>query len=254
MDIFNYINCPVEDAHIEEYKNGVPFKHIVIDDFLKHEILDVLETPVPNEHWYKYENSLEKKFATDKANVIPPNLYKMLMIFNSSPFITWLEELTGIQGLIPDPHLRGGGIHCIKRGGLLKPHQDFNIHERLGLYRRLNMILYLNSGWKKEWGGQLELWDSSMQILVQSILPTYNRCVIFDTAGKNYHGHSNPLQCPPDKMRISLALYYYTSKPGPEQETAPHSTKFQLRPGDPKTPEILELIERRNRSRLASNV
>jgi Rps23 Pro-64 3,4-dihydroxylase Tpa1-like proline 4-hydroxylase len=72
-------------------------------------------------------------------------------------FIDFLETLTGITGLLPDPHLWGGGLHQIQRGGFLKVHADFNRHERLDLDRRLNLLVYLNKDWKEEYGGS---WSS----------------------------------------------------------------------------------------------
>ena len=36
---------------------------------------------------------------------------------NAGPFVSFLEELTGIGGLVPDPHLRGGGLHEIRQVG-----------------------------------------------------------------------------------------------------------------------------------------
>ena len=86
----------------------------------------------------------------------------MLDQFNSETMVDFLEQLTGISGLIPDPHFWGGGLHQIERGGHLKVHSDFNWHEELLLDRRLNMIVYLNEDWDPEWGGGLELWDRDM--------------------------------------------------------------------------------------------
>ena len=56
--------------------------------------------------------------------------------------------LTGVGGLVPDPHLHGGGQHQIRPGGKLAIHADFNRHPKLNLDRRLNLLLYLNRGWR----------------------------------------------------------------------------------------------------------
>ena len=84
-------------------------------------------------------------------------------------------------------------------------HVDFNLHDHLRLDRRLNSILYLNQDWEEEWGGHLELWDSSMSRCVQKIPPLLNRCVVFNTTDSSYHGHPDPLTCPPEVTRKSLA-------------------------------------------------
>ena len=54
--------------------------------------------------------------------------------------LEFLETLTGIDGLVPDPYFAGGGLHQIVRGGFLKVHADFNWHPKLRLDRRLNML------------------------------------------------------------------------------------------------------------------
>lgn len=38
----------------------------------------------------------------------------------SMEFVRFLERLTKIPGLIPDPYDVGGGVHFIERGGYLK--------------------------------------------------------------------------------------------------------------------------------------
>src|SRR5262245_46442302 len=96
---------------------------------------------------------------------------------NASPFVEFLEELTGIHGLIADPHLRGGGLHEIRRGGTLGVHADFNVYTRLKIFRRLNLLIYLNRDWQDDWGGHLELWDRTGRQCVRRIAPTFNRAV-----------------------------------------------------------------------------
>ena len=145
---------------------------------------------------------------------------------NAVPFVTFLEQLTGIGGVIPDPHLRGGGLHEIVRGGLLGIHADFNHNQRMDVWRWLNLLIYLNTEWDETWGGHLELWDREGKTCVKRIAPVFNRAVIFDTSNFSYHGHPHPLNCPEDDSRKSLALYYYTVGYPYADDTTPHSTVF----------------------------
>lgn len=241
----------------EDFRNKQPFPHVVIDDFLYKPVAEKLRNtfPDPNSKWYQYDNVFEKKYATDNFEHIPEKHQTILMYLNSQKGIQFFEKITGIEGLIPDPWLRGGGLHCIKPGGKLDVHVDFNWHNHLKLHRRLNVLIYLNSGeWREEWGGHLELWSQDKKKCVQRILPRFNRMVCFATTETSYHGHPEPLNCPTHISRQSLALYYYTST-RPEEEIAnPHSTKFIARPDDPKDPEIEQLREVRNKGRLSSNV
>jgi Rps23 Pro-64 3,4-dihydroxylase Tpa1-like proline 4-hydroxylase len=97
------------------------------------------------------------------------------------------------------------------------------------LRRRLNLILYLNRDWPEEYGGHLELWDKELKSAHRKILPSANRCVIFNTDRNSPHGQPDPLTCPPDRGRQSLALYYYDN---PNEEIAFVGTRYMQRPSE----------------------
>jgi Rps23 Pro-64 3,4-dihydroxylase Tpa1-like proline 4-hydroxylase len=230
------------------YAAAHPFPHIVIDDFLPPEhlnaVVDELEGTGEIDHTQQFDNAEERKLATDDDSRLPPASRHLLTQFNSATFIEFLETLTGIDGLIPDPHFVGGGFHEIKRGGFLKVHADFNRHRRLRLDRRLNLLVYLNRDWKEEYGGHLELWSTDMKSAEQRILPVFNRCVIFSTTDVSYHGHPEPLTCPEDVSRRSLALYYYTNGRPDGEGSDDHGTLFRPRPGEPARAQARMLLRR----------
>jgi hypothetical protein len=229
----------------QPYSSGEPFPHIVIDDFLPAAVLERvrLEIPAPREvDWIEFDDARGKKLASKTETQLGVATRWLLYQLNSSVFIDFLETLTGIEGLIPDPHFWGGGVHQIVRGGFLKVHSDFNRHPRLKLDRRLNLILYLNREWREEWGGHLELWDADMQACRKKILPIFDRCVIFNTTDFSNHGHPDPLTCPPGESRKSIALYYYSNgRPAGETIGSRYSTPFRRRPGEKPwiTPETI---------------
>jgi hypothetical protein len=220
----------------EDYANAKPFPHIVIDNFFPEEVLENILSEYPKTgdiDWQKFENKSEKKLANKHERYMGDNTRALLYQLNSSTFISFLETLTGIDGIIPDPHFEGGGLHQIERGGYLKVHADFNRHTKMRLDRRLNLLLYLNKDWKEEYGGYLELWDTAMTGCEKKILPIFNRFVLFTTTDFTYHGHPEPLTCPEGWTRKSLALYYYTNgRPASEVTGKEHSTLFQARPGE----------------------
>jgi Rps23 Pro-64 3,4-dihydroxylase Tpa1-like proline 4-hydroxylase len=226
--------------HRQEYAQAQPFPHIVFDNFLPEPILDAIlkEFPTPEEiAWQKFQNAAEKKLAARNEQQMGNATRFLLYQLNSATFITFLESLTGIDGIIPDPHFDGGGLHQIEKGGYLKMHVDFNRHVKLKLDRRLNLLLYLNKDWKEEYGGYLELWDKEITECGKKILPVFNRCVVFTTTDFSYHGHPEPLTCPEGWTRKSLALYYYSNgRPAEEvnldKNGEGHSTIFQARPGE----------------------
>jgi Rps23 Pro-64 3,4-dihydroxylase Tpa1-like proline 4-hydroxylase len=217
------------------YASAVPFPHAVIDNFLPEEALrSVAQSfPQPREiRWHEFDNPRQRKLAAEDETVIEENARWLLYQLNSAVFLRFLESLTGIDGLISDPYFTGGGLHQIERGGYLKIHADFNRHPTFNLDRRLNLLLYLNEDWKEEYGGHLELWDRQMSKCVRRIAPVFNRCVIFSTTDFSYHGHPEPLACPPGVTRKSLALYYYSNGRPEEELFAGHGTLIRPRPGE----------------------
>jgi len=221
------INFTVTEKEINEYRQAQPFPHIVIDDFLPPSLLNGVIDDFRNYNNWGWDNSnyskdhQVKKFFSpwnnDGDTTLPINTKLILNYFNSPDVINMLEELTGIKGLIADPTLLGGGMHKIDSGGKLSIHADSRKHAISGNYRRLNLLVYLNKDWNKEWGGSLQLWDKDMTTMVQDIQPLFNRVVIFNTGADTYHGHPHPLNTPNGMSRISLALYYYT-KENPDTE------------------------------------
>jgi hypothetical protein len=225
----------VADSKREAYGSARPFPHAVIDYFLPEGVLDgvLAEFPSPREaDWFAFDSPLERKLATKDDSTMGPATRHLLAELNSAPFVDFLEHLTGIEGLVPDPHFLGGGLHQIEPGGHLKVHADFNRHPRTGLERRLNVLLYLNRDWREEYGGALELWSRDMGTCEARILPLFNRCVVFSTTSTSFHGHPEPLTCPEGETRKSIALYYYSKDRPPEERAGEHNTLFQARPGE----------------------
>ena len=221
------INFTVTEKEINEYSQAQPFPHIVIDNFLPPSLLNGVIDDFQNYNNWGWDNSdyskdhQVKKFFSpwnnDGDTTLPINTKLILNYFNSPDVISMLEKLTGIKGLIADPTLLGGGMHKIESGGKLSIHADSRKHTINGDYRRINLLIYLNKDWNKEWGGSLQLWDKDMTTMVQDIQPIFNRVVIFNTGADTYHGHPHPLNTPNGMSRISLALYYYT-KENPDTE------------------------------------
>ncbi len=220
----------------EKYSSADPFPHIAIDNFLQPDVYRQLADEFPGPEaplWFEFKASTEnKKLQSNNFYAIPVHLRQFIAECNGPAFVRFLERMTGIENIVPDPHLYGGGLHQTKTGGHLGVHIDYNFHETWGLDRRLNVILYLNDEWDDAFGGHLELWNKDVSSMSQRIAPIGNRLVVFNTDEFSWHGHPNPLQCPPDRTRRSIALYYYTNgRPDSEAATA-HNTVFKERPGE----------------------
>ncbi len=246
------------------YVAAHPFPHIVIDQFMQADILEqaLCEFPHPDpSSFYSYDNPLEKKLAFDQILKLPPTIREILIQMNSPCFLRFLEELTGIEGLIPDPYYRGCGIHSVERNGKLDIHLDFNKHKKLGLSRKLNLILYLNKNWSESFGGSLELWSALkkngewvLNKCERKILPLFNRLIVFACTEQSFHGHPEPLNCPSDWSRKAIMTAYYISPLTTKDKGKPHSTVYMKRPNDPVDEKLEALRKNRSYGRLVSNI
>ena len=204
------------------YLNAKPFPNITLNNFFKDDFLNTILNEFPDlsksEESQNYNAKNEIKLSNKNYDEFPPTIKSFFDFLNSNIFLTFLQNLTSIkEKLISDPHLEGGGLHEIKRDGVLKIHTDFNRHPFLDLDRRINVLIYLNKNWKNSYGGLLELWNQSMSNCEKKILPSFNTMAIFSTTDFSNHGHPDPLNCPIEMSRKSLALYYFSSdRPGNE--------------------------------------
>lgn len=217
--------------HAEAYRSAQPYPHGGFDDFLPPEILErvlveLRDLPEAETSFDRAQERLKTSYTPERLGTYTKNLFYAL---NSKPFILFLEELTGITGLIPDPYFSGGGIHRIETGGHLDIHADFNHHAKMNLERRLNVLIYLNHDWKAEYGGSFELWDKEMKGMVSSYVPSFNRMVCFSTTSDSWHGNPSKVNHPEGVPRQSIALYYYTATWDATRKG--HTTLFKPRPG-----------------------
>ena len=242
-----FLNTPFQDLqkvakdYKEAYASADPFPSISFENFFNPEVLDAILEEFPDlskKGDIKFNSPNEVKLATKGEGRFGPITKQFVHYLNSEPFLQFLQELTSIEEiLLPDPYFEGGGYHESKAGGFLKIHADFNKHMVSKLDRRLNILVYLNKDWKDEYGGHFELWNKDMTACVKKVAPRFNTLAMFSTTSTSYHGLPNPITCPPDRSRKSLALYYY-SNGRPEEEVLggleEHNTLFVARNGDDK--------------------
>lgn len=208
----------------KNYLKSKPYPHIVIKNFFKNSFLNSVLKEFPDlkkiNSSLNYNNKNEIKFANNKKKIFGKNTKLIFDFLNSKKFIEFVQVITSIkEKIVPDYNLSGGGLHEIKKGGVLKIHTDFNKHPSKNLDRRVNILIYLNKKWKKRYGGELELWSKNMKKCVKKIQPRFNTMIIFSTNDFTNHGHPNPLNCPKNISRKSLAIYYF-SKGRPKKETS----------------------------------
>jgi Rps23 Pro-64 3,4-dihydroxylase Tpa1-like proline 4-hydroxylase len=222
-----------ELAH--QYARAQPYPHICLDDFFDGDVLRrvVQDFPLPEQLGIRFEDVREVKRASATEYEIPPFPRVFIHALNSAPFIGFLEEVTGISGLIADPYLLGGGFHSLPPGGKLSIHTDFNYHKKLRLDRRVNVLVYLNENWPEAFGGHFEAWRPRGSQAEARYLPIFNRLVVFTTTDFTFHGNPDPVACPEGTSRKSIAMYYYSNgRPKDEWDGLMQTTRFMNRPGE----------------------
>jgi Rps23 Pro-64 3,4-dihydroxylase Tpa1-like proline 4-hydroxylase len=196
----------------EQFRTATPFPHLLLDGLLP-VLRDQVDEQFPGTEWTgwsRFQDSYQhRKMFCNDITLIPRPLAQLIQELSSSRFLGFLEHITGIERLIPDPHLEGGGLHCSGPGGILAPHTDFHLYRRLGLYRRLNLIVYLNHEWTERDGGCLELYEKGVSVPARIIVPRWGASVVFRTDDDSVHGFTKPIV--EGRWRRSIALYYYTS-------------------------------------------
>mmetsp|Transcript_23315 Transcript_23315/g.35063 ORF Transcript_23315/g.35063 Transcript_23315/m.35063 type:complete len:477 (+) Transcript_23315:133-1563(+) len=233
-----------EDSFHPAFETNTPFAHAVIDGLIPDELLRSVVKEINtvtasasyqnNPHlWRSHNNSNSVKKGISDSHQLGGNTRRLIEEMKSRKFLLFLERLTGVSGLIPDPFGYGDGVHIIEKGGYLKVHTDFQFHKPLHLWRRVNVLLYMNEKWQEEWGGELHLYPSQLfeqtagqanvdflKSQIKKIVPVFNRMVVFRTTNDSFHGHPDPLACPENETRKSIALYYYSSDidAGPDLE------------------------------------
>jgi len=205
----------VADERGLTYRTAEPYPHIVLDEVFHPEALAAVLEEWPGRDdaaWNIYDDgSYERgKFTSSDLAHFGPTTREVLAELNGPPFLEFLERLTGIAGLIPDPYFASAGLFEVTEEGFLTIHGDFSINQRTGLDRRCNVLIYLNHDWTDANGGQLELWRARPLRREHSIVPLFNRMVIFDTRPNAYHGHPNPVVAPPGATRKAISAYYFT--------------------------------------------
>ncbi len=218
---------------MDNYRSGRPFPFIILDALLDPAAALQAQQAFPavqDKGWIHYVHVNERKHGLNRMDRMPPYLGSVIQKLHSDRFVRFLEKLTGIPGLQADGTLEGGGLQQSQRGGFLNIHADFNVHpHKRNWKRRVNVLLYLNKNWDAAWGGDLELWERDMSTCVQKITPVFNRCVVFTTDQDSFHGVPDPIMCPENETRKSIALHYYTV-----EEKAPRmrTTNYRARPTD----------------------
>ena len=224
-----------------------PFSHVVLDDFLPEGVARQLSAEFVEydlSRWYSGNHLFSQihrgAYSLGGDGTLLPVTKTVIDTLQSSAFVSFLERLSGISGLCPDRSLFNQALHMSGRGDFVSLHVDSTEHRyNRGWRRRINLLLYLNEGWRDEYGGHLELWDPAMRDRIR-ILPQFNRCLIFRVDGESLHGFPDPITCPEGMTRKAVALWYYTNE---AQRFPSLPDRYRARPGDPLGTRLAFLLD-----------
>jgi len=217
-----------------KFTSARPFPHVIIEEFLNPQLCARLLNDFPafeKRHALNEMGEVGGKAVRMDMPGIAPSYAELDTFLQTPEFLKAIEQLTGIQELLYDPNYIGGGTHENLQGQSLDAHVDFNLLPHNGWHRRLNLIIYLNPQWKSAWGGCLTLesdpWNAEHADKVE-IVPTFNRCAIFETSEVSWHGFA-AIELPVNEhetTRKSIAIYLYTRTRPTEQTAASHGTVY----------------------------
>lgn len=216
-------------ALAQQYKNATPFPCVVIEQLFNPKLLELVHAEFDlfgEKSWRLVEGVHEKTHRSSPKPTLGPATQLYYSIVNSGWFIEFVSSVTGINHLIPDPQLYGGGMHETRTGGHFGIHTDFNLHHQTMLHNEMIIITYLNKDWKAEYNGALELWDADTGKCVREIPPEFGHSLLMGHGLLSLHGHSKPLLTPENKVRRSVAAYYYTNNNAEKLRPRRHSTLF----------------------------
>jgi hypothetical protein len=221
---FDYLEANQEKFR-EDFLSAQPFPHIGIDGLCEPEKLlelyhSIPQINTPSADYVFAKNKYEKSHYKELGGVFE-ELYQDL---TSDRFKKWLCYFTN-EDVFIDPAFYGGGIHQGRKGSFLDMHADFNYHPlHHNWFRNLNLLLYINKDWQKEYGGELRLEDKRTGKKTEVDVP-FNRLAIMHCRGYTLHGY-DPINFPEGSYRTSIAAYAYTLHEQPKE--SPRTTEWHV--------------------------
>lgn len=195
-----------------EYAKAKPWPHIVVNDAFPEWLLDMVAAECAAlEETRLIKTDTDRLVKQEVSEGLGAATQGLLDLLDSARFRDFVSTITGVSDLLSDPTHKFAGVHRTPPGGFTKIHRDFEVHPTTRLFHRVNLLIYLNRDCPEAYGGSLELWPADMSVLGRRIFPRFNTMVLWETHGATLHGLPDPVTCPPGRMRLSVASYYYTT-------------------------------------------
>jgi len=207
----------------------VGVRYCVIDNLLPPALAERIYGVFPKPDAMRLMDSFrEKKFTSKNFDEFDPVLKDITFAVQDPRIIEVVSRITGIEQQIPDSSLYAGGLSAMVKGHYLSPHIDNSHEASRAYYRTLNLLYYVTPDWKRENGGNLELWNSNVRENA-TIVSQFNRLAIMETTPTSWHSVS-PVET--DRTRCCISNYYF-SPSSPTGEDYFNVTSFSAWPDQP---------------------
>ncbi len=208
-----------------------------IDNLLPEAEVRKINAAFPDKSTMMLKKSLrENKYVAAQMDKYDPILEEIIYAFQEPGVVKVVEEITGIQDMIPDTNLYAGGVSLMAKDNFLNPHLDNSHDKNREAYRVLNLLFYVTPDWSHENGGNLELWDNGPKEPQREITSHFNRLALMATHQKSWHSVS---QVNVDRSRCCVSNYYFSERPLEDHEYF-HVTSFRGRPEQPLRDIVLQ--------------
>lgn len=205
----------------ETFFMNKPFPHLVLDDFLEENFYEEITKKMSEKKYilkkgksFNSEIESNKKISLNES--LPEYISKITKVLNSNEWIEILKKLTGITSLkstnVGNTLL--ANYHEMGTNGFLGSHVDHSTDPSNGLPHVLNIILYLSSDWKENFGGATLLYDKKGKKIVSKIKYKKNRAVVFLHTPYSFHGVER-LKNNKSLKRKTLYVDYYSESMKP---------------------------------------
>jgi hypothetical protein len=191
-----------ERAEAETGLRDFPFRHLVVDHWAEPELVRAAEVEWPRTDWPFWHRYDCGKLATKDPLRFPPACAELIRRLLCLP----VSELMALDDTFADWNCHGAGLHTSPPGARLGVHLDSDHHPLTGWQRACNAILFVNSCWRPDWGGELELWNADGTECVKQITPRFNRLVLFEPSDVAFHAVA---QNRGPATRKTLATFYW---------------------------------------------
>jgi hypothetical protein len=221
------------------FQSAKPFKHVYLADFLEPDVAECLLADFPVFDPGKAVNEygvVGGKAVNTRLGDVSPLYRKFYDYLFTGTFLSAVSEISGIPDLVSDSAMHGGGTHENLNGQELDPHVDFNYMNGGTMHRRMNLLIYLNKGWRSEWGGAIELHSNPRDPdtnVIASFNVDFNKALLFETNEYSWHGFPRiqlPAHLAKTHSRKCISIYLYTRTRPAEEIAGPHDTFYVSRP------------------------